>query len=204
MSDTSRVVRHKAPDRAFHWIMALCVLTLLATAFLPIAGIQFEWLTIHWSAGLVLAASVVFHIIRALIWQEPRQMLITPSDLHEITGAKTPAKYPLAQKLYHLGIAVLILTLIVTGGFMLAKIDTPWWQRNPYFLDAQTWGVVYILHDLCAMAVLGMILVHIYFAIRPEKLWITKGMVFGDISRDEFLKHHDPQRWVVDSTTPRA
>ena len=39
-----------------------------------------------------------------------------------------------------------------------------------------------------------------YFAIRPEKLWITKGMVFGDISREEFLQHHDPQRWVVGSS----
>jgi hypothetical protein len=40
---------------------------------------------------------------------------------------------------------------------------------------------------------------HIYFAIRPEKQWITKGMIFGDISRQEFLHHHDPERWIVDT-----
>jgi hypothetical protein len=40
---------------------------------------------------------------------------------------------------------------------------------------------------------------HIYFAIRPEKLWITKGMVFGDISRQDFLQYHDPERWVVNA-----
>ncbi len=25
-------------------------------------------------------------------------------------------------------------------------------------------------------------------------------MVFGVVSREDYLKHHDPQRWVVDSS----
>jgi hypothetical protein len=24
-------------------------------------------------------------------------------------------------------------------------------------------------------------------------------MIFGDISREEFLHHHDPERWIVDT-----
>ena len=65
-----RVRRHRLVDRLYHWAMAACVLTLMATAFLPIVGIKFEWLTIHWTTGLVLAALVSFHIVRATIWQD--------------------------------------------------------------------------------------------------------------------------------------
>ena len=35
---TDRIERHKLVDRAYHWLMAASLLTLLATAFLPILG----------------------------------------------------------------------------------------------------------------------------------------------------------------------
>ena len=41
----------------------------------------------------------------------------------------------------------------------------------------------------------GLVIAHIYFALRPEKLWITKAMIFGTISRREYLENHDPDRW---------
>src|SRR5215472_7079225 len=37
------IVRHKLPDRAYHWLMAIAVLTLMFTAFAPILGWKFEW-----------------------------------------------------------------------------------------------------------------------------------------------------------------
>ena len=40
------------------------------TAFLPIAGVQFAWVTWHWAAGLVLTASILFHIIHASVWMD--------------------------------------------------------------------------------------------------------------------------------------
>jgi len=40
-----RVTRHAAVDRAFHWVTAVCVLTLMATAFLPILGLTFSWVS---------------------------------------------------------------------------------------------------------------------------------------------------------------
>ena len=46
------------------------MLVLLVTAFLPIMGIQFAWVTIHWVAGLVLTATIVYHIIHAMFWQD--------------------------------------------------------------------------------------------------------------------------------------
>jgi cytochrome b subunit of formate dehydrogenase len=36
-----RIVRHRLPDRIFHWVMAASVLALLATGFLPILGVRF-------------------------------------------------------------------------------------------------------------------------------------------------------------------
>ena len=71
-----RIRRHLVVDRLYHWIMAACVLTLLATAFLPIIGVKFDWLGLHWMTGVVLAVLVVWHIVRASIWQSLRSMVI--------------------------------------------------------------------------------------------------------------------------------
>ena len=43
----------------------------------------------------------------------------------------------------------------------------------------------------------GLIIVHVYFAIRPEKRFLTKSMIFGWIDRDKYLGHYDPARWPV-------
>jgi cytochrome b subunit of formate dehydrogenase len=114
------------------------------------------------------------------------------------------AKYPWDNKMYHTAIVLAALAVVPTGLFMMKRVRTPLFDRNPYLFSDATWGVMYVFHGLAGIALVGLTIAHIYFAIRPEKLWITKGMVFGDISREEFLKHHDPQRWVVDSTSPRA
>jgi formate dehydrogenase subunit gamma len=60
-----RVARHSLAARLFHWIMAAAMFTLLITAFLPKVGVKFPWVTYHWIAGIVLIASILFHIIHA-------------------------------------------------------------------------------------------------------------------------------------------
>jgi hypothetical protein len=60
-----RVPRHSLAARLFHWIMAISMLTLLITAFLPKVGVQFNWVLYHWIAGLLLTVSILFHIIHA-------------------------------------------------------------------------------------------------------------------------------------------
>ena len=59
-----------------------------------------------------------------------------------------------------------------------------------------TWGMMYVLHGLAGVGLIGLVIVHVYFAIRPEKLVITKSMIFGSMDREYYLKHHDPQRWA--------
>ena len=107
------------------------------------------------------------------------------------------AKYPLENKLYHLAVMCAGLTAILTGVFMMKRVETPFFVRNPYLFGDMTWGWMYVLHGLAGISFVALVTMHIYFAIRPEKLFITKSMIFGWMARDKYLEHHDPARWSV-------
>jgi formate dehydrogenase subunit gamma len=190
---SGRVQRHKFIDRVYHWLMAAAMLILLVTAFLPILGIKFEWVGIHWVTGLVLTVIVLFHIIRACFFQNFWAMMIDSTDLK--APLAKPGKYDLAQKLYHLAISVLILSAIVTGLLMWRKVDTPFWQRDPYWLSTESWGIVYAIHGVAGMALVTMIIIHVYFALRPDEWHLTRSMLKGWITAKEYQDHHDPKRW---------
>jgi cytochrome b subunit of formate dehydrogenase len=201
-----RVIRHTALDRLYHWLMAICVLILMATAFLPILGIKFEWLDIHWITGVVLAALIVIHIIRALFFQDWRKMWIGLQDLREmgrdlarLFGSRIappkPGKYDASQKLYHLGVAVVVLSVVCSGLLMLLKIDTPLWRRDPYLFSADTWGVIYVIHGMAAMTIVAIVIIHLYFTLMPNSWYMLRAMVRGWISREEYTKHYDATRW---------
>jgi formate dehydrogenase subunit gamma len=204
-----RIVRHASADRLLHWLSAACVLTLLGTAFLPIVGVEFGWVTIHWVTGLVLGVAVLLHVVRVLVRGTWGAMWIGRADLADmldVVGStlrhalptRRPGKYSVAQKLIHHAFTLVVLTTLVTGSLMLLRIDTPWWQRNPYLLADATWGIVYVLHGLAALMLVTMVMLHVYFALRPEKLKFTRAMIRGWITRGEFDEHHDPKRWQVD------
>ena len=57
---------------------------------------------------------------------------------------------------------------------------------------------MYVLHGLAALLLVTMVMMHVYFALRPEKLKFTRAMIRGWITRQEFDEHHDPKRWQVD------
>ena len=211
-----RVKRHTGAARAFHWVMAASMLTLLFTSFAPILGFKFDWVQIHYWAGLVLTVSIVYHIIHASFWLDFWSIWLNKEDVNEAmtrfsrsmgghaAAPRKAAKYPYDNKMYHTAIVLSALAVVPTGLFMMVRVRNPFFARNPYLFSDSTWGMMYVLHGLAGIGLVFLTMAHIYFAIRPEKLWITKGMVFGDISRQEFLEHHDPQRWVVEgSTTPR-
>ena len=122
----ARIQRHGFGARMFHWIMAASMFTLLFTSFLPIVGVQFAWVQWHWIAGLVLTASILFHIIHATFFLDFWSIWVGPKDIpefkaemmrelgHEAGGPK-PAKYPLGNRLYHLAIVVTGLVATVSG-----------------------------------------------------------------------------------------
>ena len=98
------------------------------------------------------------------------------------------AKYPLENKFYHFCHSVLAgLAVIVTGVFMMKRVNTfGIFTRNPYIFGDMTWGMMYVLHGLAGVGLIALIMVHVYFGIRPEKLPITKSMIFGYM-RPRFL-----------------
>ena len=205
-----RVVRHGLTARLFHGVMAIAMIVLLLTGFLPKVGIQFgSWLTLHWIFGVVLIASIVFHMIHATFFLRLRDIIIFPRDVKEwfqeiryMLGGGTPppkpGKYPVDHKMYHAAVTVAGFAAMITGVLMLFRIDTPIFARNPYLYTDGTWGWIYVLHGIGGVLLVTLTITHVYFAILPEKRWITRSMFKGWVTRRELAAHHDPARWQVD------
>jgi formate dehydrogenase subunit gamma len=204
----AQIERHTLAARLFHWVMAASMFVLLFTAFLPIAGVKFAWVRWHWMAGLVLIGSIVFHVIHASFFLDFWSIWVGTQDIPEFkaellqelgNGAprKKPGKYPLGNRLYHLAIVVAGLMVSFTGAFMLMRLRTPLFVRDPYLLSDWTWGVTYVAHGLAGTGLVGLVIAHVYFAVRPEKWWITKSMILGWITKRQYLEHHEPSRWAV-------
>jgi len=210
-----RIERHSLIARAFHWVMAVAMFVLLLTAFLPVVGVKFAWVTWHWIAGLALTASIIFHIVHASLWLDFWSILGGPKDIpelkagiprelgHDMPGPKS-GKYPLGNRLYHTAIVIAGLSALATGMFMMMRVRTPLFTRNPYLFGDRAWGLTYVTHGVAGVGLVGLVIAHVYFAIRPEKWWITKSMVFGWITRRQYLEHHEPERWRVAAGQPRS
>jgi len=204
---TGRVLRHRLADRVFHWAMAVCMLVLLGTGFLPVLGARFAWVDPHWIAGVALAVLVLFHIVRALFVLRPAEMRVRWQEFRgsvrtttrEVLGAarqrKNIGKYSVGQKLFHHAVALVVLTAIATGVVMMIGIDGPFWERNPFLISEKSRGMVFVLHGAAGLLSITMIMVHVYFAVRPEKRYMTRSMLRGWITRDEYAQHHDPELW---------
>jgi len=207
----AKIPRHSFAARMFHWVMAAAMFVLLFTAFLPKLGVQFNWVTYHWVAGMVLTASILFHIIHAVfhmdfwaIWPDLADLEDAWRRFQRFIGqpAAMPrrfAKYPLENKLYHGAVLITGMSVILTGVFMMFRVRTNFLPRNPYLFGDMTWGLMYVLHGLAGVGLITLVIVHVYFAVRPEKFAITESMIFGSMSREFYLKEHDPQRWLVES-----
>ena len=209
MQDSSgqKVLRHRIAERLFHWLMAACMLVLLFTGFLPVMGVRFAWVDPHWIAGVILTVLVMFHIVRALffltlsnIWIRWREFTesVSVTTTEALGGPRLKrkiGKYSVGQKGFHHAVAVVVLVVIVTGLVMMIGIDGPFWERNPFIISESSRGLVFVLHGFAGLISITMIMVHIYFAIRPEKLYMTRSMLRGWISREEFEQNHDPELW---------
>lgn len=203
-----KIERHTFMARMFHWVMAASMFVLLFTAFLPIVGVKFAWVEFHWLAGLVLTASIIYHIVHATFFLDFWSIWVGPKDIpelkaemlrefgYDVPGPKS-GKYPLGNRLYHLAIVFTGLGASITGALMIPRIRTGLVARNPYYLSDATWGFTYVTHGLAGVGLVGLVIAHVYFAVRPEKWWITKSMILGFITRRQYLEHHEPSRWPV-------
>jgi len=207
----ARIPRHSLVARLFHWVMAVAMFMLLFTAFLPKVGVQFNWVTYHWIAGTVLTLSILFHIFHATIYLDFWSIWPDRSDLEDAWKRfyrfmgkprglpRKFAKYPLENKLYHGVVMLSGLAVVITGVCMMFRVRTIFFTRNPYLFSDMTWGLMYVLHGLAGVGLITLTIVHVYFAIRPEKLPITASMIVGSMSREFYLQEHDPKRWGIEA-----
>ena len=204
-----KVTRHTLASRLFHWTMVASVFALLITAFFPILDVRFDWVPLHYGAGVVLLGAVVYHTVHATFWQGLGSMWIGRADLreawgmvNEVVGRKPleiekAGKYPVDHKTYHHVASIVTVAAIVTGVLMMFRVDTPFWDRSLYLFSDPIWGIIYVIHRVAGIALITLVMTHVYFALRPEKWWITRSMIKGWITRKEFLEHHDPARWRI-------
>ena len=179
--------RHLLYDRLFHWVMALTVLSLIFTSLFPIFFFKFDWVPIHWYSGILLSGAIIFHIIRVSVRLKFKEMWPNISDVKELLIVLRLAKnvslpnqkYDFGQKVYHWSTALLMVISVVTGGLMLAKIDTFLWKRNPSILQESHWGLVYALHGAATYLLVFLIILHIYFALIPEHRLFLRSIIFG-------------------------
>ena len=205
-----RIERHGGSARISHWLLAVVTFVLLITAFVPILGLQFPWVTIHWIAGLAFGVYVVYHTIDTVkrgtlgtMWLTVKEMTDAVGRLGDFLkkagGPERKGKWNFENKAFHHITALAGIAVLLTGLLMMLRIDTTFWAANPYILGLSDglWGLVYFLHGLAAVGFVGLLIAHIYFAVRPEKLWFTRSMIKGWITREEYLEHFDSAEWDV-------
>jgi formate dehydrogenase subunit gamma len=205
-----RVIRHDRSARISHWVLAVAVLVLLVTAFVPILGLGFPWVTIHWLAGLVLTAYLLYHVADTVKRRTLGTMWVSAEEIREgmhrskgfvaREGVRhRQGKWGVENKVFHHITGLAGVAVIGTGLFMMFRVDTWFWEANPYLLSISDtmWGWMYVLHGLASVGFVGLLIAHIYFAVRPDNLWITRSMIKGWITGKEYLEHHDPAKWPL-------
>lgn len=80
------------------------------------------------------------------------------------------AKYPLENKLYNGAIIATGPSAIGTGLFMMSRVRTIPFPRNPYLFSDPTWGLTDVLHRLARVGLIALFTVRVYFAVRPGEI----------------------------------
>jgi len=57
--------------------------------------------------------------------------------------------------------------------------------------------VIELLHDLFAAGMLALVMGHIYFALRPNEWEITKSMITGKVTVEEYAEKYSPSSWRI-------
>jgi formate dehydrogenase subunit gamma len=191
----TKIIRHLLIDRLFHWAFAISILILLFTGLLPVFGFEASLIVIHWITGIALTLLVLIHIFRSFFWKKLGSIWFSRADVS--LKHKKHGKYSLAQKMMHQFVSLLTIAGLVTGIIMMIRIDTPIFERDPYWLEAGTWGVVYFIHGLVALLFISTLMLHIYFSLRPESRMYLRSMFKGWINENEYNQKHDPELWPI-------
>jgi cytochrome b subunit of formate dehydrogenase len=107
-------------------------------------------------------------------------------------------KFDIFMKAFHWGLAGSLVILGISGLYL--------W--NPYgWLPTMTPGFEFTLrwiHDLFAFILVGLVAMHIYFAVEPVNWPVLRSMVTGTISADAYNHDYDSSRWPLKKPKAKA
>jgi hypothetical protein len=76
----------------------------------------------------------------------------------------------LENKLYNGAIIATGPSAIGTGLFMMSRVRTIPFPRNPYLFSDPTGGLTDVLHRLARVGLIALFTVRVYFAVRPGEI----------------------------------
>lgn len=186
----------------------------------PLLGIS--WLDIHIIFSIVLIGYVVFHIGHVAYKGAWGAMLIGRREIEDLIARgknlvglsdeyPRQFEYPSAQKFLHLGVTTATFGVLLTGLVMTRRVAVPYlWGPVREFsflgihfgqgLGAPELGLVtwsFILHDLFAIMMVGLVLGHMYFALRPNEWGITRSMIVGSVTTETYAEKYAPSSWDI-------
>ncbi|MET0168102.1 MAG: cytochrome b/b6 domain-containing protein [Vicinamibacterales bacterium] len=156
------------------------------------------WLYAHLILGALFIFGAVFHAIKAS-YVDFRSMLFNREDWHELVANtryylgrryELPklGKYGIWNKLFHVALILLALTMIVSG--IILSLDTLGWAQ----IDQNTHRQQRLLHDVGSYGFLTLIPAHVFWLFFKKRTQL-KAMVTGTIAADTFSSNHDWNRW---------
>lgn len=183
------------PVRVFHWIMFVCVMTLLFTGFylhspmpsikLPLSLIR----KVHVMFGLILIANLVGQIYYYTFTKKFTEILFMPGDLTNMRsftryvlfitdGHPNFGRYNPGQKMLFTFWGLAVLAAAFTSMILLFPESTSWVQRTLGGLN-----VVRIIHYFIAIFFASSIPLHFYlvFTEEPAKL---QAMFTGYVNKE--------------------
>jgi cytochrome b subunit of formate dehydrogenase len=168
--------RYNFNQRLYHWgnflLLGLVAFSGYWLFFRRAPGglLGLTWLQIHSWGGLLFAAGVIVHSFAAILRGDWRSMRPEMQDLRDAgliwrnflgrtSEYPAPHKYDALQKLYHHVLAVLAITFTTSGVWM-------WLSAERFHLAERSWlHSLRIIHDLSAVALVVLVIGHIYFSI---------------------------------------
>ena len=185
-----------------------------------VAGVS--WLSIHIVSAIVLIGYVAFHLGHVAykgtwgkMWvgtKEAKDLITRFKNLIGLTDEyPRQFEYPSAQKLLHWGVTGVTFGVILTGLVLWRRVEflALFWDATREFTflgvefglgTADSLGLVswsFVLHDFFAIGMLGLVMGHIYFALRPNEWAITKSMITGKVTVEEYAEKYSPASWQI-------
>jgi cytochrome b subunit of formate dehydrogenase len=156
------------------------------------------WLYAHLILAAMFMGGIVIHAVKAG-YVDLRSMLFNRHDWPELVAStryylgrayELPklGKYGVWNKVFHVALILLALTMIVSG--IVLTLDTMGWKD----IDQNTHRQQRLLHDLGSYGFLALVVAHVFWQLLKKRAQL-KAMVTGNIAADTFSSNHDWDRW---------